>query len=41
MLFHVRFMFAVVPEAGRNVATCAIDVVPPVIVFAKMLFLTS
>ena len=40
MLFQVRFI-ALVPEDGRKTGTCALDVVPPVIVFAKTLLRTS
>ena len=40
MLFHVRFI-ADVPLDGRYAETCAIDVVPPVRVFERMLLRTS
>ena len=40
LLFKVRFM-AEVPALGKSIDTCAIEVVPPVIVFEKMLFLQS
>ena len=37
----MRLNVAAVPLTGRKVETCAIDVVPPVSVFAKMLLRTS
>ena len=40
LLFQVRFI-PPVPFVGRHVETCAIEVVPPVIVFEKMLSRTS
>jgi len=40
LLFHVRFIVLVAPD-GRKTETCAVEVVAPVIVFEKMLFLTS